>query len=311
MLSAALCTPSNQPGPSTVALARHSAILELGSVFRLIVADPWTRRVTSRVEASVDFGAQYHRLGVIEDVSWANALRVAGALAARGRALATAGLTVVATGPARDALNGASFVEAMRSMHGLPVQILDAEREAALVYRAAMREGVSGRGLLVIPGWSSVEVVFGRGPTPERNVSLPLGAGTLLEELGGPRSGAVCREAQREIEARVRAALAPFLSRGLLAGPCPLVLAGRQVAALAPLLGDNTRRVTLAESRALAMALQGLPVADVGRLSGAFPTASWAAALVASILTVLGVGVARVSTAAACEGLVAERPGAA
>lgn len=303
MISNALCTSADHE-PSAVTLVRRSTILEVGSAFQLLVADPWTRRVTARVEAKVGFGATYERLGVIEDAPWTEGLRIAAALASRGRALGGGGLRVYATGPARDALNGSSFVEAVRSRVGLPVQILPADREAELVYRAAVRPSNGPRTLLFALGRGSVELACGRGATPEWTESLGFGASTLQEELGD--DGATSAAARRAIQDRARCARAALEARGALRGPVALVLAGPTAASLAALAGEGALRVTLARVRALAMALEGLVAPQVAQVAPGAPAhAAWSASLVAALLDAFGASVARVSTATAGEGLVA------
>ncbi len=101
-----------------------------------------------------------------------------------------AAIACVATSAARDAKNGAAFLERVKNETGLTLEIIDGDREATLMYRAAWHDfGAAGTALAVVDlGGGSTEVAIAL-ETPAAFVhSFPVGAVRLHERWEGNRS---------------------------------------------------------------------------------------------------------------------------
>ncbi len=92
-------------------------------------------------------------------------------------------LAVVATSAMRDASNGPDFAERIRRELGLPLQIIDAEREAQLSWRSVAHHFpmTDRRTLVADIGGGSLELVGAVDGLVEVTTSLPLGAVRLSE----------------------------------------------------------------------------------------------------------------------------------
>jgi len=92
-------------------------------------------------------------------------LRCVGAFAAEARALGARQIAATATSAARDAENGARFLEAARARAGVVVEVISGEEEADLSFAAALADfGAEepGRPLVVLDiGGGSTEFIYG------------------------------------------------------------------------------------------------------------------------------------------------------
>jgi len=90
---------------------------------------------------------------------------------------------VYGTGTAalRTAANGREFVEQVRSLTGISIDIIDGEREASLIYRG-VREAVpiQGSALIMDIGGGSVEFIFCDEKSVQFKKSYPIGAARLM-----------------------------------------------------------------------------------------------------------------------------------
>ena len=82
-------------------------------------------------------------------------------------------LYVFATSAARDAQNGDVFSAACEAATRVPLEIISGEQEAIYSYIGACSEGKNG---IIDIGGGSTEFTLGQGQTPERAVSLQMGA---------------------------------------------------------------------------------------------------------------------------------------
>lgn len=91
-------------------------------------------------------------------------------------------VAAVATAAAREAENGAEFVDRVRALD-IPLQIISAETEAALSYRSAAHHFPTGgrRTLVADIGGGSLELIGAVGGRIGLTLSLPLGAVRLTE----------------------------------------------------------------------------------------------------------------------------------
>jgi len=109
-------------------------------------------------------------------------------MATLARQLGASRVEAVATSAVRDAANGLTFLELVRSETGLKVKILRGEEEARLSFRSALAHfelGV-GRAVVMDIGGGSLELALSADGLLERLISLPFGAIRLTEEFLGP-----------------------------------------------------------------------------------------------------------------------------
>lgn len=101
---------------------------------------------------------------------------------ALARALHCTEIHATATSAARDASNGPDFVARARTL-GVPVEIIDGEREASLSYNAVATEfGKPGEPLAVIDiGGGSTEIILGEGRKLSWRHSFDVGSVRLTE----------------------------------------------------------------------------------------------------------------------------------
>lgn len=164
------------------------AALDVGSnSIRLLIAE-WT---ADRGFVAIDELKQQPRLA--HDLAATGALdpeRMAAACGALARMREMAirrGVTriaAVATSAVREASNGAAFVARVRDELELPLEIIDAEREAHLSWQSVAHHFRLDRTRTVVAdiGGGSLELVAAVDGLVERTVSLPLGAVRLTEQ---------------------------------------------------------------------------------------------------------------------------------
>ncbi|HUB07666.1 MAG TPA: Ppx/GppA phosphatase family protein [Myxococcales bacterium] len=183
--------------------------------------------------------------GRLSDDGIARTLEVLRDYAADARRLGAERIACVATSAARDAANGASFLEQVRAL-GLEPQIIGGEREAQLSFLAARRDfGRADEPLAVLDvGGGSTEITYGRG-APEFRTSLDVGSVRLFERL--VRQDPPSHEERLAVRAAIDAALSsvPEPPRG---------------AELVGVAGTLTTLATL---------VLGLPAYDAARVHGA------------------------------------------
>jgi exopolyphosphatase/guanosine-5'-triphosphate,3'-diphosphate pyrophosphatase len=190
------------------------------------------------------------------------------------RALGVATLDVVTTSAARDAGNGAEFLERLRRVSGVEPEILSGDREAELSFASA-RELLPRGPLSVIDiGGGSTEIVHGEA-TPSFRRSLDVGAVRLTERHlhADPPSPAELAALRDDLRGELAAIPGPP------AGAQMVGVAGTVTTLCALHLGldayDGSRvhgaRLTLAAIRDLAARLAAIPLAERRRLPGLPP----------------------------------------
>ncbi len=95
-----------------------------------------------------------------------------------------AAVVAVGTQALREAANADAFLGPAREILGAPVQVIDGEREAALVYGSVVHacpELAAGDLVVADVGGGSTEVIAGRGGAVGSLVSLPIGSVRLTE----------------------------------------------------------------------------------------------------------------------------------
>ncbi|MBI3180857.1 MAG: Ppx/GppA family phosphatase [Myxococcales bacterium] len=127
--------------------------------------------------------------------------------AEEARRLGAEGLVVSATSAARDASNGAEFLEAARQRAGVEVEIISGEAEAQLSFLSAEEDfGEGGTPLVVVDiGGGSTELIYGtREGVMGLRRSLDVGSVRLTERF--VRSDPVSAEDRIRVEEHLRAA---------------------------------------------------------------------------------------------------------
>lgn len=211
------------------------AVLDLGSAsFHLLHARCWpdgSLIPLRSMREAVHLGEGVARTGAITREAWARGIEAADRLMAQIEPWGVPRLVAVATGVLRDACNGPDFADALRARHGLSVEVLSREAEAALAYRGARSEFSArlGRFCVVDLGGGSIEIAVGEQQASLWSCSLPLGVLRLRDLLGG--------EPGRRSHREARAALADLHSA--------FASAGRAVRGFAPawlVLASGTAR---------------------------------------------------------------------
>lgn len=89
----------------------------------------------------------------------------------------------VTTSAAREASNGARFVEQARRL-GVPLRIISGREEARLIYCGVVRaHHLHGASLIVTIGGGSAQVIYGTPQRPLYTTSLPLGGARLGQQF--------------------------------------------------------------------------------------------------------------------------------
>lgn len=204
-------------------------------------------------------------------------LGVVEAFAAEARALGAGALVITATSAARDARNGAVFLEGVRARTGLVAEILSGDEEARLSFTSARADFPGPGGLVVMDlGGGSTEFIFGApGGEVTFRQSFDVGSVRLTERFlhGDPPAPAELEA----LTAHLRAVLAPLPRAatgqrlvGLAGTVTTLFAVARAIDPWdARLVHGGT--LTLAEVRAVVDRLAALPLARRGALPGLQP----------------------------------------
>lgn len=183
------------------------AAIDIGSnSIRQIVADvspTGSIRVVDEMKAAPRLGAGIRESGLLSETSMRHALEALTRMATLARQLGASRVEAVATSAVRDATNGLTFLELVRSETGLKVKVLRGEEEARLSFRSALAHfelGV-GRALVMDIGGGSLELALSADGLLERLISLPFGAIRLTEEFLGPK---VRRKGVRRLRDAIR-----------------------------------------------------------------------------------------------------------
>jgi exopolyphosphatase/guanosine-5'-triphosphate,3'-diphosphate pyrophosphatase len=167
------------------------AAIDVGSntVLLLIADDNPTAGLTIIAEAEDQprLGAGVSATGQLSQAAMTRALETLERMLELCRAHGVSRIGAVATAAVREAENGAEFVQLVRA-HGIPLQTISPETEAALSYRSAAHHFPGAERTLVADiGGGSLELIGASGARIRLSRSLPLGA-VRLTELALPLS---------------------------------------------------------------------------------------------------------------------------
>ena len=155
------------------------------------------------MKAAPRLGAGVRETGLLSETAMRQALDSLQRMATLARQLGASRVEAVATSAVRDAANGLTFLELVRSETGLKVKALKGEEEARLSYRSAVAHFELGVGRTVVMdiGGGSLELALSAEGVLDRLISLPFGAIRLTEEFLGPRTR---RKSVRKLRAAIR-----------------------------------------------------------------------------------------------------------
>ena len=109
-----------------------------------------------------------------------------------------------ATSAIRDAKNGTKIIAEINEKHGIELEILEGDDEAAMTFLAVRRWlGWSAGKLLVLDiGGGSLEIAAGIDENPEATLSLPLGAARLTRDYlnGNPYSSKSIKVLEKHVQ---------------------------------------------------------------------------------------------------------------
>jgi exopolyphosphatase/pppGpp-phosphohydrolase len=132
----------------------------------------------------VRLGADVTATGAIGSERAAIAIGVIRQQVQTARRLGATPILGLATEGVRQARNGASFIQQVRAATGVDLLLISGEQEAALTYWGATSgRTIAGRGAVVDLGGGSTELVVGDASGIVWRVSLPLGSGTIHDQL--------------------------------------------------------------------------------------------------------------------------------
>ena len=211
------------------------AAIDVGSntVLLLIAERSPTAGLTIIAEAEDQprLGAGVSATGRLSQAAMTRALETLERMRESCRAHGVSRIGAVATAAAREADNGAEFVQLVRE-HGIPLQTISPETEAALSYRSAAYHFPGAERTLVADiGGGSLELIGASGGRIRLSRSLPLGA-VRLTELALPLSALrdqISRALDQSVPGRDWSGAAVIGSGGTFANLAAMALAQRGV----------------------------------------------------------------------------------
>jgi len=141
-------------------------------------------------------------------------------------------VAAIGTEALRRAPNAGAFLDEAARRLGVPVEVIDGEREAALTFRAVAEsfpaELAAGRALVVDIGGGSTELVVSEHGAVKFRRSLPIGSVRLHERhvRHDPPDGAELRAIEADVEAALETAAEAFAGPGAGAGSPAGLLVG-------------------------------------------------------------------------------------
>lgn len=169
--------------PSTVP-ERYAAIdIGTNSVLLLVAERRDGRFVAVAERAEITrLGRGVDRTGALSPEGMEATLRCLESYASEARSLGAQKIATTATSAARDASNGATFLEQARTRAGLTVEIISGDEEAELSFAAARADFGTGPLVVLDIGGGSTELIYGAGEVQYRR-SFDMGSVRLTERF--------------------------------------------------------------------------------------------------------------------------------
>lgn len=211
--------------------AVNQAVIDVGTnSVKLLIARIECSEVYPLWESSEQtrLGTGLYESGRLQPARIEETARVIAAFVEHARKFEPAQLLIIGTSACREAANASDLVEAVRSLTGLPLQIIPGDKEADLAFRGVCAPSLAaGQGVLAIDiGGGSTELIFGRSGRRQWGGSFSLGTVRMLERLplADPPTGAQRQECETWVREFVRREVAAKLAEVLPAEERPSTL---------------------------------------------------------------------------------------
>jgi exopolyphosphatase/guanosine-5'-triphosphate,3'-diphosphate pyrophosphatase len=215
------------------------AVIDVGTnSIKLLIADVEGRNLTPLIERSVQtrLGSGFYECQRLQPGPIEATADAVASFAQTARELGALSIRVIGTSAAREALNAAELLTAIRAASGIELEIISGDKEADLAFRGVTTDSrLSETPLLLLDvGGGSTEFILGQGNQKHFQRSFPIGTVRLLEKL--PHSDPPVQQELENCRAwlrhylnhEVRSALEPAMRNetNLAAGRSPLRLVG-------------------------------------------------------------------------------------
>jgi exopolyphosphatase/guanosine-5'-triphosphate,3'-diphosphate pyrophosphatase len=189
------------------------SVIDIGSntVHMLVAAsDGIVIRELDDVSDHLRLGADLELLGAISPAKVQATARTVRRFVERARGLGAVKTRLLATQAVRAAANRIEVVSAIRDATGLPVSVLEPEREAYFaVLGASLTRTMDQPHLVVDGGGASTQVIVSAAETILDCISVPVGSGRLASRFA---SDPPSRDQLAELRERVRGAIGPAVN---------------------------------------------------------------------------------------------------
>lgn len=289
------------------------AALDLGSnSFHVLVAETtpagWRALVRDGEKVQLAAGLQNDTLSA---AAIARGLDCLARFAPHLRGMPCTAVRAVGTHALRVAANRDEFLLPAQQLIGHPIQVIDGEDEARLIYRGATVS--SGRQLVIDIGGGSTEIVLGTGAHIEQLASVPIGCITLLRFFPDGRIDAALLQAAVATAAQhIRAAWPACEPTTVALGAEVIGCSGTLLAVEQILLraGWSTNGISSAGLQHLRTALLSYQQIDAVQFEGLSESRrgvfATGLAIVLALFEVLGIECMQLSKGALREGLITE-----
>ena len=266
------------------------AIIDVGTgSVKLLIAEVAGASVTPIVEESEQtrLGSGFYETQRLQPEAIQRTAAAVGRFAKTAGASGATWIRVIATSAARDALNQAELVIAIKAASGLKPEVISGEQEADWVYSGVTSDSlISARTLLIMDiGGGSTEFILGGKEAPSFRHSFQLGAMRLLAQwhLSDPPTEPEWHASQAKLQdflnAKVRPLLDPALEHERASAPL-LVCTGGTGSIVACMHNQSPRfdrdeieatRLTLADVEAQRAVVWSKSLAERKRIVGLPP----------------------------------------
>jgi exopolyphosphatase/guanosine-5'-triphosphate,3'-diphosphate pyrophosphatase len=219
--------------------AVRRAVIDVGTnSIKLLIADVQGRNLTPLIEQSnqTRLGSGFYESQRLQPGPIKATADAVASFAQKARELGALSIRVIGTSAAREALNAAELLTAIRAASGIDLEIISGDEEADLAFRGVTTDSrLSSAPLLLLDvGGGSTEFILGQGNQKHFQRSFPIGTVRLLEKLPHsdpptPQELENCRAWLRHyLNHEVRSALEPAMrmETKLHASRSPLRLVG-------------------------------------------------------------------------------------
>lgn len=288
-------------------------VVDIGSnTVHLLVAssDGVTQRRIDDRSVFLRLGADLELTGSISEGKVRDAALSVLELVERAETLGAREVRLLATQAVRAAANRAEVVRAIESTSGLPVSVLEPEREAYFaVLGASLTKSPAGPHLVVDSGGASTQIALADGEILLRMQSIPIGSGRLATRFSQdpPR-----RSELLLMKARIASLMEPTVEAVLQGRPAPgdaIVVGGapRRVAKVVSPGGAPTE-ITVAQAHAAVGFLVSQPAEAIAQQRqielSRVPMARAGALILDELMRAAGLGVCTVSPFGIREGAI-------